>query len=412
MVVGNVDGGGTARLRGDVFHNGGRSLASHYDVLGLSARAGADEVREAYRRLAREYHPDVNGDPSAHEQMAQINVAFEVLSDPVRRMEYDVSIGYVQGVERERGQGEESRPAAVQVAIMRRLRDHGTPVYGLAFESGTGRLVSSSFDNEVLWWDARYEHPVARHKFEGGVVNAISSPGEGAVVAAGCTEQSLSCWVHGPRPSSWRQSPKAWVCCVQPSPDGKMVALGSVDRSFRVVRAADGLDKFSHRTHGESVTAVAWSRDSGLVASGSADATVKIYDSRAGREMTTLINVRSTVTSLAFSPNGNWLAVAAVDLSVRVFRLRDMTLQKTFFGHQRPIEAMSFHPRNWLLATASRDGSLGLWNVRQGIGHGQIEASHQPLSCVAFAPDGRHLVSGGIDKVLRVWRLSATAGQG
>lgn len=59
---------------------------SHYEVLGLTARATADEVRAAYRRAARDNHPDAGGDSRA---MSEINAAWRVLGDPARRAAYD-----------------------------------------------------------------------------------------------------------------------------------------------------------------------------------------------------------------------------------------------------------------------------------------------------------------------------------
>lgn len=59
---------------------------SHYDVLGVSRRASADEVRTAYRRAARDHHPDAGGDPG---RMSDLNAAWHVLGDPVRRAAYD-----------------------------------------------------------------------------------------------------------------------------------------------------------------------------------------------------------------------------------------------------------------------------------------------------------------------------------
>ncbi|MBL8068806.1 MAG: DnaJ domain-containing protein [Armatimonadetes bacterium] len=382
-------------------------MATLYDVLGISHRSNAKQVREAYHKLAREFHPDVNTALDAHERMAEINVAFEVLSDPLRRSQYDSSIGF-QATERETRQGDQGRPTAVRAEIFRRLRHHRTPVYGIAFEPG-GRMVSSSFDNEVIWWDSKMEHRAHTHRFEGGVVNAIGVPADGRVVAAGSTEQLLSCWTLGPggEATSWRQSPKSWVCCVAPSPDGKLLAYGTVNRSAHVARAADGFTEVSVFNHEESVTALAWRADSRVLATGSADATVRLWDPRSGREIHTVNRIISTVTAISFSPDGRWLAVAAVDLSIRIVKLSDMSLVKTFHGHSRPIEAMAFHPRSWLLATASRDGSVGLWDVKRGIGHGQIEASHQPISCLAFSPNGHFLAAGGLDKMLRVWKLGA-----
>ena len=64
-----------------------------YIVLGLRREASADEVKRAYRRLARRYHPDINpGDERAAAQFDQIVEAFETLSDPTRRARYDAGM--------------------------------------------------------------------------------------------------------------------------------------------------------------------------------------------------------------------------------------------------------------------------------------------------------------------------------
>jgi molecular chaperone DnaJ len=64
-------------------------MADYYQLLQVPPDASAEDVKRAYRRLAREYHPDRNPDPGAREQMAEINRAYEVLSDPERRARYD-----------------------------------------------------------------------------------------------------------------------------------------------------------------------------------------------------------------------------------------------------------------------------------------------------------------------------------
>lgn len=63
---------------------------SYYDILGISRKAPEREVRQAYRRLARKYHPDVNpGDREAERKFKEINEAYEVLSDEEKRRKYD-----------------------------------------------------------------------------------------------------------------------------------------------------------------------------------------------------------------------------------------------------------------------------------------------------------------------------------
>jgi curved DNA-binding protein len=61
----------------------------YYEVLGVSRDAGPDEVQQAFRRLARQNHPDVNKDPGAEERFKEINEAYSVLSDPELRKRYD-----------------------------------------------------------------------------------------------------------------------------------------------------------------------------------------------------------------------------------------------------------------------------------------------------------------------------------
>lgn len=61
----------------------------YYEVLGVARTATADELKSAFRRLARQYHPDVNKEPDAEEKFKEINEAYAVLSDPERRAAYD-----------------------------------------------------------------------------------------------------------------------------------------------------------------------------------------------------------------------------------------------------------------------------------------------------------------------------------
>lgn len=71
-------------------------MRDYYDVLGVSPGAGADEIKRAYRQLARRYHPDISGDDRGA-AFLEVSRAYEVLRDPQRRRSYDARlIGTVQ----------------------------------------------------------------------------------------------------------------------------------------------------------------------------------------------------------------------------------------------------------------------------------------------------------------------------
>src|SRR6201998_1872426 len=61
----------------------------YYDVLGVARDADQDAIRRAYRKLARQYHPDLNSDSDAEERFKELGEAYEVLSDPDKRERYD-----------------------------------------------------------------------------------------------------------------------------------------------------------------------------------------------------------------------------------------------------------------------------------------------------------------------------------
>ncbi len=85
-------------------------MATHYELLGLTPSASPEEVRAAYRALARRYHPDTQHDVDAataarsRQTMAALNAAWAVLGDPARRRAYDTSLGRPQPAPRPMGQ--------------------------------------------------------------------------------------------------------------------------------------------------------------------------------------------------------------------------------------------------------------------------------------------------------------------
>lgn len=123
----------------------------YYQALGVEKNASQDEIKQAYRKLARQYHPDVNpGDPAAEERFKEINEAYQVLSNPENRQKYDRLGSQWQQYERAGGSPEDfdwSRWAAQQPGGQRGYTRTVSPE---EFESMFGGRGFSDFFEEIF----------------------------------------------------------------------------------------------------------------------------------------------------------------------------------------------------------------------------------------------------------------------
>jgi curved DNA-binding protein len=119
-----------------------------YEILGVARSASADDIKKAYRRLAKKYHPDVNpGDKAAEEKFKEVTAAAEILNDPKRRALYDEF-------------GPDSLRSGFDPAkadAYRQWKRHGAPQGGMPFDFGDFQQVNvgdfGNFDFGSLFED-------------------------------------------------------------------------------------------------------------------------------------------------------------------------------------------------------------------------------------------------------------------
>ncbi|MFH7244592.1 MAG: J domain-containing protein [Spirulina sp.] len=93
---------------------------THYQILEVHEAATQAEIKRAYRRLAKQFHPDSQTDTASHDHIARINSAYEVIGDPARRVRYDRERQGLSGASREEtAQQRTQRTADMQAAYKR-----------------------------------------------------------------------------------------------------------------------------------------------------------------------------------------------------------------------------------------------------------------------------------------------------
>ncbi|WP_282701180.1 WD40 repeat domain-containing protein [Streptomyces sp. CC219B] len=205
------------------------------------------------------------------------------------------------------------------------------------------------------------------------------------------------------------------------SPDGKLLATASYDRTVRLWNVADrtrpeplGKPLTGHTSW---VSSAVFSPDGRTLASAADDGTIRLWDvTDPGRPKplgTPLTGHKGTIYLLAFSPDGRTLASAGEDRTVRLWdmsgpgRPRTLSILK---GATAAVRTVAFAPDGRTLAASGDDDAIRLWDVadpRRPKSYDTRLTGHSALvHSVAFSPDGRTLASGSADDTIRLWDVA------
>jgi hypothetical protein len=310
------------------------TLTDYYALLHLGPGCSAAEIRAAYRRLARRYHPDVNPAPEAARRMAAINEAYAVLGHPLRRRAYDLA----------RGRAGPPNPAH------HRSQGSGAPRAGTVRVPRLRALVPWTLALVLSWTTVLLIDGDGRNR-TGTALPPVRPP---AFTAAPAPQLTIAPQAEQPALLAF-------------SADAALLATASRTGAITVWRTATGEPVATLTGHRDAVQSLVFLAEGRLLVSASRDQTTRLWDVTAGEELSRLRvpEEDGTALCLALSPAADLLAMAHVTDVIAVWSL--VTHQKLVRLPLPPgagsVTALHIAADASLLAATLADGRTALFRL-------------------------------------------------
>ncbi len=354
-------------------------MNDYYALLHLHPGCSAAEIRSAYRRLARRYHPDLNPSPDAARRMAAINEAYAVLGNPVRRRAYDLARGRSLTLTPAWGRPSAARPRGTEGGGARQR----TAAPGFWQATGAARPRGVGRTRRLRWvlvlvpallacWAA-----LLTLVDRGGAAQPL--PLASASVPADAPAPAQPLLTLG--------QPVEGVALLAFSADAALLAVAARTGVITVWRTATGEQVATLVGHGGAVQSLVFLADNRLLVSISLDQTARLWDVTTGREVSRLRMPEEdgAALSLALSPSADLLAMAHVTDTIAVWSL--VTHQKIVRfplpAGAGPVTALRFAPDGSLLAATLAGGRTALFRLPP-LGEAETGNGPQPTGLVAL----------------------------
>jgi len=247
---------------------------------------------------------------------------------------------------------------------------------------------------------------IRSHSGHNDFVFSVSISPDGKILASGSIDKTIKLWDVSNGSLIHTLSSYYAILSVSFSPDGKILASGSRDGTIKLWNVSDGSLIRTLSRNNDVVTSVSFNSDGNIIASGSSDKTIKLWDVSDGSLIRTLSGHNDKVRSVSFSPDGQILASGSSDKTIKLWDVSDGSLIRTLSGHRNYVLSVSFSPVGRILATGSWDETIKLWNVSDGSLIRTLTGHRDFIYSVSFSPDGQILASGSFDKTIKLWNVS------
>jgi WD40 repeat protein/tetratricopeptide (TPR) repeat protein/predicted Ser/Thr protein kinase len=269
-------------------------------------------------------------------------------------------------------------------------------ISAVAFSPDGKRLAEGSFNIQVWDLGANRGAPVLTLEGDASSPTLLAfSPDGNYLAGAGGWQRQLTVWDARTGKKIYSRDVQSFVNRLAYSPDGKRLALGSLDKTIKVWEAVSGTLLRTFRGHEYGVESLAFSADGRTLTSADYDGTVKTWDIAHDQEGTVLQGGAGGFLNSAFSPDGRLLAASAsFPQEVRVWDTATGKVRLTLKGPPGTFSQLAFSPHGKRLA-AAWDKGLICWDTRSGKELARLTGHPGLARCVAFSPDGARAATGG-----------------
>ncbi|KAG2151487.1 hypothetical protein DEU56DRAFT_553851 [Suillus clintonianus] len=287
------------------------------------------------------------------------------------------------------------------------MRGHKGQVNAVAFFKDSRRMVTGSVDSTLRIWDVR--NGAFGEPFEGNhcVLSVAVSPNERRFASSGVFDDAIIIW-------DVESKQKVFCPLVKPlrylvyslcfSPNGKILASGSDDKTVVLWDAETGAVLTTLHGHRDSVFSVAFSPDGLKLASGSRDHSIRVWQTDNAELLLDINAHENHVRSVVWSPDGQQLVSASSDRTVKFWNSTNGDqIGRPCTGHTDSIHSLAISSDGSFIATASQDKTVRLWSTKTRQQIGQVLGHPTEVCCVAISSTGELLVSGGEDGNARLW---------
>ena len=415
-------------------------IAQYYQILGVTPSTSPADIKQAYRDLAKVWHPDrFFDDPTLRHQaevkIKEINQAYEIIKKELEHITNSAKLAskstpkfhYQQGVILAVAQKYQQAITEFTLAIklnsnyIEAYQYRGFILAKLGYNLRANADLKKATDLKLS--KTIRTQPKTETYSQKGIfivckrtiasfeksVSCIAISRDGSFFATGGQDNKIKLWrLNDKQLICTLQGHIGGVNCLAISPDNQFLISGSQDKTIKIWDLQQrkiilSLGRWLNG-HTKAINSLGINFNDNTLISGSADNAIKIWDIETGAEIRNIASSLSTVTCLAISPDGHIFCSGGLEKQLRIRNATSGTVIRSLRGSSGVL-SLVFSPDSNLLATGGFDCNIALWDVTTGKQIYTLTGHLDRVSTVAFFSDGKTLISGGWDGKIKLWNL-------